>query len=140
MFVTLYNKNTGEQREAYPVDAREIIKLGEWSFDLPADVVPVKSTSKSEAGEETKKSPLRLVPNLTAKGEAFLIGFGIQTLEELGRTPYHKLQIMPAFKELAEEDRTPIQEYIFAANSSSDTKFSVGSPGRKPGKADVTAK
>src|SRR5579863_9135176 len=92
--VKLYNQKTGDSIECWPVDAKEMLNVNEglWGFDPPLGLPVKQKTVINNNVEEEKRSPLRLVPNLTAAGEKALKAFGIETLEELGKTPLFKLQ------------------------------------------------
>jgi hypothetical protein len=135
--VTLYHKETGEAIERFGVDAREILSSGEWGFEPPPGVVPAAAAVQpvSSAGDEPVKSPLRLMPGLTAAGEKFLHGYGVETLEELAQTPLHKLQVLPEWRALEIEDQEPIEEYLQNAASKADTKAAVATSSRRGGKA-----
>lgn len=139
MKLTLYHKETGEAQEFFPVDAREIVAAdgSPWGFDKPVGVVAAKPRTAKPVEGESKKSPLRLVPNLTQAGEAFLHSFGIQTLEELSATPFFRLEQLDTWKALDVEDQEPIEQYMLAAASSAQTKSSVSLPGRQEGKRDA---
>ena len=45
---TVRNVETGEERQAWPVDAREMVASGEWAHVVPSDAAPEPTESQEE--------------------------------------------------------------------------------------------
>jgi hypothetical protein len=134
--VRLRHKKSGKVAEVFPVDAREYMEGREWERAGDGEV-PAPGAPQSTEDEE-RVSPLELIPGLTKAGAEALRSFGIQTCEELGRTPRHLLAVRfdPAENKesaLDFEDWEPIAAYLDGAEHLASNRAAAGA-GQRPAK------
>lgn len=86
--MTIYDIKTGKSLKRRPVDARELVHSGYYSFEKPGEINKQELNPQPPQGEARRPAPLPVLTDSASKEEiiACLTQYGVQFRANMGKT------------------------------------------------------